>query len=59
MMRTVRFCAIVIALGMIGRVLAAQQPAAAPAPGSARAVSPVDLTGNWVSVVTEDWRFPW
>jgi hypothetical protein len=34
----------------------AQQPAA-PAPGSARAVAPVDLTGNWVSVVTEDWRY--
>jgi hypothetical protein len=36
--------------------LAAQQPAA-PAPGSARAAAPVDLTGVWVSVVTEDWRW--
>ena len=36
-----------------GVSLAAQQPA----PGSARAVAPVDLTGNWVSIVTEDWRF--
>src|SRR5215831_18767408 len=34
--------------------LAAQQPAA---PGTARAISPIDLTGNWVSIVTEDWRF--
>ena len=25
--------------------------------GSARAQAPVDLTGNWVSVVTEDWRW--
>src|SRR2546427_13115094 len=37
----------------IGLSLAAQ----APAPGSARALSPIDLTGNWVSIVTEDWRF--
>ncbi len=24
---------------------------------SAHAVSPIDLTGNWVSIVTEDWRW--
>jgi hypothetical protein len=29
--------------------------AAPPPPG--RAAAPVDLTGTWVSVVTEDWRF--
>jgi hypothetical protein len=38
---------------MLGVSLSAQQPA----PGTARAVSPIDLTGNWVSIVTEDWRF--
>src|SRR5262245_39615598 len=27
------------------------------APRTARASAPVDLTGYWVSVVTEDWRF--
>src|SRR5436190_12489059 len=27
------------------------------APASARAAAPVDLTGYWVSVVTEDWRY--
>src|ERR1700704_2539947 len=27
------------------------------APPTARAAAPVDLTGYWVSVVTEDWRF--
>ena len=32
----------------------AQQPPVAP---SARAQAPVDLTGDWVSVVTEDWRW--
>jgi len=26
-------------------------------PATARAAAPVDLTGYWVSVVTEDWRF--
>jgi len=34
--------------------------AATPAPGApptAKAVAPIDLTGYWVSVVTEDWRF--
>ena len=43
----------VMVVGALGISLAAQ----APAPGTARAISPIDLTGNWVSVVTEDWRF--
>src|SRR5688572_8427040 len=39
-----------------------QQPPAGrggppPAPPTARAAAPVDLTGTWVSVVTEDWRW--
>jgi len=37
----------------LGISVAAQQPA----PGPARGIAPVDLTGNWVSIVTEDWRF--
>ncbi len=49
--------AVVLTVGVFGRSLTAQQPAAAPAPGTARAIAPIDLTGNWVSVVTEDWRF--
>lgn len=28
-----------------------------PAAGPARDVAPIDLTGQWVSIVTEDWRF--
>ena len=40
----------------LGASAAAQQPAPA-APGSARATAPLDLTGVWVSVVTEDWRW--
>ncbi len=33
------------------------QQAGAPAPNSPRARATSDLTGNWVSVVTEDWRW--
>src|ERR1700752_411128 len=32
------------------------QPPATPPP-TAKAGAPIDLTGNWVSIVTEDWRF--
>jgi hypothetical protein len=28
-----------------------------PAPPAPRAASPVDLTGQWVSLITEDWRY--
>jgi hypothetical protein len=38
---------------VFGVSLVAQQPA----PGTPRGLAPVDLTGNWVSIVTEDWRF--
>jgi hypothetical protein len=31
-------------------------PPAAPPPNP-RAIAPIDLTGYWVSVITEDWRF--
>jgi hypothetical protein len=57
MTRTFRLCATAFALAMLGRAVTAQQPPAAPAPGTARAIAPIDLTGNWVSIVTEDWRF--
>jgi len=29
----------------------------APAPANAKAAAPIDLTGYWVSVITEDWRY--
>lgn len=35
----------------------AQRGAPPPPPASARVGAPVDLTGQWVSVVTEDWRW--
>ena len=40
--------------------VAAQQPSQPPPaqpPASSRTTAPIDLTGYWVSVVTEDWRF--
>lgn len=32
-------------------------PGRRPAPADARAAAPIDLTGYWVSLITEDWRF--
>src|SRR5689334_20175470 len=37
--------------------LAAQPRAAAPERATPKASAPVDLTGYWVALVTEDWRF--
>jgi hypothetical protein len=36
---------------------AAQPGGAGAAPPPARSAAPIDVTGQWVSVVTEDWRF--
>ena len=36
---------------------AAQPPAAPETPPTPRAAAPIDLTGYWVSVITEDWRW--
>jgi len=35
----------------------AQRGAAAPAEPTPRALAPIDLTGYWVSIVNEDWRW--
>jgi hypothetical protein len=36
----------------------AQPPAGAPpAPADSRAAAPIDLTGQWVAIVNEDWRW--
>ena len=45
--------ALAVSVGLPARPRAQQ---AAPA-GSARATAPIDLTGYWVSVVSEDWRY--
>jgi hypothetical protein len=44
----------VLALASAAPALAQNAP---PAPPTARAAAPTDFTGNWVSVVTEDWRW--
>jgi hypothetical protein len=40
-----------------GRGAAPQAPAAPTPPPTGKAGAPMDLTGAWVSVVTEDWRW--
>ena len=45
--------AAVAALSLV--TLRAQQPAAPPA--TPRAAAPIDLTGTWVSLITEEWRW--
>jgi hypothetical protein len=60
MTRLVRGALAAGAIGMLlygGWVTSAQQTTPAPAAGSGRAGANVDLTGYWVSFVTEDWRF--
>ena len=44
-----------VVLAPIGIV--AQGRGDAPAPPTAKADAPFDLTGYWVSVITEDWRY--
>jgi hypothetical protein len=52
-MRTVAAAALVLTLS-VG--LQAQRGRAGGPPAAPRASAPVDLTGFWVSIVTEDWR---
>ena len=47
-----------LALSVIHLPAAAQFGGPPPGPqGPARDIAPIDVTGQWVSVVTEDWRF--
>ena len=48
---------LMIALAACGVITHAQQGGRGPqAPPTARAAAPFDLTGQWVSLITEDWR---
>ena len=49
--------AIVLSLGAVASVASAQPPGPAQPPRTPRQAAPIDLTGQWVSIVTEDWRF--
>ena len=58
----VRNCAALAVLfffvrGTLGGGLAAQAPAASGVPTTAKAQALIDLTGYWVSIVNEDWRW--
>ena len=60
--RLVSVAGVVVMLGLAaGAQVAAQaQPPAAPAaqpPATPRARAPIDLTGYWVAIVNEDWRW--
>jgi hypothetical protein len=52
-LRAFRPACVVPMVLLFGAALAGQQPARV----TARAAAPVDLTGQWVSLVTDDWRW--
>lgn len=49
--------AVVLAPSLVAAQQARGRGAAPAAPATPKAQAPVDLTGYWVSVVTEDWRY--
>jgi len=49
--------AVITAVCALPATLRAQARAGQPEAATARASAPIDVTGNWVSVVSEDWRF--
>ena len=53
---TVAVAAAVLALGLVARLDAQPARPAAPPPVP-RAAAPIDLTGYWVAIVTQDWRW--
>ena len=56
--RTAPFLMMAAALSLAPVGMNAQPPQGAPqAPRTAKAQAPIDITGQWVSVVTEDWRY--
>jgi len=57
---TIRIAAALAALALVAlpaRMAAQPPPAPAGPPPAPRAQAPWDMTGYWVSIVTEDWRF--
>jgi hypothetical protein len=51
--------AAILAFAMPRMAIGQQQPRQPPAntPQSPKAAAPIDLSGNWVSIVSEDWRW--
>jgi hypothetical protein len=50
-------CRAVAALALLAAHLNAQGRGGAQAPKTPKAAAPIDVTGYWLSVVSEDWRF--
>ena len=47
------------ALAISGVGVDAQRGGPAAPPQAPRAAAPIDLTGYWVAIVTQDWRWRW
>jgi hypothetical protein len=48
----------VLTLAVCARIVSAQQATIPPGTGmTAKAYAPIDLTGYWTAIVTEDWRY--
>ena len=56
-LQTFRVPAVLVLLGVTFGVAAQPPPGAARPPSSPRAAALVDITGNWVAQITEDWRW--
>jgi hypothetical protein len=54
--RTAVAVAVVLMLAAPGRVAAQGRGGGGP-PRNAKDVAPIDLTGYWVALITEDWRY--
>jgi hypothetical protein len=52
-----RYLAVAAAAFALAGLSAAQPPGPAQPPRTAKQAAPFDLSGQWVSIVTEDWRF--
>jgi len=51
------YLCLVVVIGLQIALASAQPPGPPPPQRSAREAAPIDLTGQWVAIVTEDWRF--
>jgi hypothetical protein len=49
--------AVALAAALVPGVVEAQEGGGVPTPAAPRAAAPVDLTGTWVSLVTDEWRW--
>lgn len=56
-MRSLIRLSMLVGLAALAATSANAQPPPRDPPATARAAAPIDLTGWWVSVITEDWRW--